>query len=284
VGEGTTARRAVPAGAGRNRPGSAATPPCVEWDGARYDEVAAPQTRWGLAVLDRLELDGSETVLDAGCGSGRVTEALLERVPAGRVVALDASASMLEQAKARLERFGARVRLVRADLLELGPKDLDVEWPVDAVFSTATFHWVTDHDRLFGNLAGVLRPWGQLVAQCGAEGNVERLIAAVRSLGVERAGTWLYASPAETALRLERAGFVDVHVWSHAEPTAFPSDVAFVDFLETVCLREHLATLAPDRRRRFAEDVATVMGDTTIDYVRLNIVARRGDRAPGGGS
>jgi trans-aconitate 2-methyltransferase len=247
----------------------------ADWDGARYDRISAPQERWGLAVLDRLELAGGETVLDAGCGSGRVTQKLLERLPRGRVVALDASPSMLEQARARLASAGDRARFVQADLVDLRPEDLGGDVPLDAVLSTATFHWVTDHDRLFANLHAVLRPGGQLVAQCGARGNVDNVVEAVRSLGVERAGTWLYATPEETVPRLEKAGFVDVQVWSHAEPTPFPEGDALTDFLETVCLREHLATLSASERRPFAEAVAAAMPTRVIDYVRLNIVARR---------
>lgn len=245
-----------------------------DWDGARYDRLAEPQTRWGRTVLDRLELAGDETVLDAGCGSGRVTEELLARLPKGRVVALDASQSMLAQARARLSAVSDRVRFVQADLLDLTLADLDGDGPVDAVLSTATFHWVTDHERLFRNLANVLRPGGHLVAQCGAEGNIKSVVAAVSSLGVERAGTWLYASPAETTRRLALAGFIDVRVWSHPEPTSFAPGAPLADFLEAVCLREHLGTLRPERRRGFAEQVAAAMPEPVIDYVRLNIAAR----------
>ena len=134
------------------------------WDGERYDRVADPQHRWGKAILPRLDLQGTEVVLDAGCGTGRVTEELLSRVPNGRVVALDASASMLDQARRRLRSWGPRVRFVRCDLLALDPQVLGDDHPVDAVFSTATFHWIGDHDRLFANLASVLVPGGQLVA------------------------------------------------------------------------------------------------------------------------
>jgi trans-aconitate 2-methyltransferase len=252
------------------------TPDGADWDGARYDRVAAPQTRWGRAVIERLALSGDETVLDAGCGSGRVTEMLLSRLPRGRVVALDMSASMLAEARRRLAGAGGRVSFLELDLLDLGPEHLPAASPLDAVLSTATFHWVTDHDRLFTNLASVIRPGGQLVAQCGARGNIDNVIRAVRSLGVERAGTWLYASPEETTRRLEAAGFVDVEVWAHPETTRFPDEEGFVDFLETVCLREHVATLPLDQRHGFAEDVAAVMAEPVIDYVRLNIVARRG--------
>jgi trans-aconitate 2-methyltransferase len=112
------------------------------------------------------------------------------------------------------------------------------------------------------------------VAQCGGEGNIAGLLEVVRSLGVERAGTWLYASPEQTTRRLERAGFGDLRVWSHPEPVTFSDRTALVDFLQTVCLREHLATIDPQQQRAFTERVAAAMPVPTLDYVRLNIVAR----------
>ena len=186
-----------------------------QWDGATYDRVANPQTRWGGAVLERLALTGDETVLDCGCGSGRVTEQLAAAVPLGRVLALDASASMLEEARRRLAPTGDRVRFVQADLLELSPAILGEDAPVDAVFSSATFHWITDHPRLFANLASVLRTGGRLSAQCGAEGNISRLLAVAQSVGLERASEWEYASAEATRQQLEAAGFDEVRVWTH---------------------------------------------------------------------
>jgi trans-aconitate 2-methyltransferase len=182
---------------------------------------------------------------------------------------------MLELARGRLTG-PCGVSFVEADLLGLEPGMLGVEGPVDAVFSTATFHWVTDHDRLFANLARVLRPGGQLVAQCGGEGNIAGLLTAVRSLGVDRAGTWHYATAEATARRLGSSGFVDVEVWTHEELTAFAPGEPLLEFLEAVCLREHLAALPADRRRPFVQAVAAAMPEPVIDYVRLNIVARRG--------
>ncbi len=246
-----------------------------QWDGAAYDRVANPQTRWGAAVLDRLVLRGDETVLDCGCGSGRVTEQLLERLPRGKVIALDASSSMLEQARRRLAAAGDRARFVEADLLDLSPATLGDDAAVDAIFSSATFHWIPDHARLFANLAGVLRAGGQLSAQCGAEGNISNLLDVARSVGLERTTAWLYASAEATHERLEAAGFEDVRAWAHEEPTRFNDRGELMEFMETVCFGETVATMDDADRTALMRDIVETMPEPVIDYVRLNMVGRR---------
>jgi trans-aconitate 2-methyltransferase len=248
--------------------------PTREWDAAVYDRVADPQEAWGREVLDRLPLDGGETVLDAGCGSGRVTELLLERLPRGRVVGVDASAGMVEQARARL---GGRAELRVVDLT-----DLRLDREVDAVFSNAVFHWIADHERLFARLHAALRPGGRLAAQCGAQGNVKRVLDAVRGAygegdfaDAERPprGTWNFAGIRETEARLRAAGFADVEVWT-AERPATPFDPRAL--LRTVVLGPHLERMAEPLRDRFVEAVLEQLGDPPVfDYVRLNIAARR---------
>jgi trans-aconitate 2-methyltransferase len=242
-----------------------------DWDAATYDRVAEPMTRWGAVVVGRLPLRGDETVLDAGCGSGRVTELLLERLPNGRVVALDGSPSMIDQARVRLARFGDRVEYVVADLGD----PLPLSGPLDAILSTATFHWVPDHDALFRNLAAVLRPGGRLMAQCGGAGN----IASVRRVLAATGDGWLGAShfetPEATTERLAAAGFEDVECWLAEEPTDFAPGEPLETYLRTVILGAHLERLPEGERDAFVRLVAERLPAPRIDYVRLNILARR---------
>jgi trans-aconitate 2-methyltransferase len=244
----------------------------TEWNAASYDRVADPQTGWGVAVLDRLVLRGDERVLDAGCGSGRVTERLAARLPRGRIVALDASAAMLDEARRRLAPFGDRIEFVQADLA----RPLRIAGAVDHALSTATFHWVLDHDALFHNLGAVIRPGGTLVAQCGGAGNIASLKQVLAQVGDGWQGEYVFATPEETAARLAAAGFVDVETWLSEEPTRFEPGEPFEAFLETVCLRQQLERLPEGERRAFVREVASRMPGPVLDYVRLNIVARRG--------
>jgi trans-aconitate 2-methyltransferase len=242
-----------------------------EWDAETYDAIADPQFRWGSAVLDRLELAGAETVLDAGCGSGRVTALLAERLPRGHVLALDGSNSMLETARRRLAPFGDRIRFVFGDLL----LPLKIDEPVDAIVSTATFHWVPDHDRLFANLAAVLRPGGRLAAQCGGAGNLVSVVRVLDELGADPFTGKVFATPERTEERLRTAGFTDIACWLHSEPTPFETLGALETFLRTVVLGDHVKAMTDDEAVAFTHAVATRLPKLELDYVRLNIGAGR---------
>ena len=244
-----------------------------DWDAATYDRVSTPQVQMAEAVLDRLDLRGDEAVVDAGCGSGKVTLMLLERLPNGRVVAVDQAASMVEHAREALA--GRAATVFQADLTEL-----ELDEPVDAVFSNAVFHWIPDHDRLFARLHALLAPGGRLVAQCGGEGNVERFHEAARTVGATAPyaeylagweGPWNFAGPAETTARLEHAGFSEAETWLEPYPVS-PDDPE--DYLRTVCLGYHLEELPEQLRAAYVRAVLERAGPE-LDYVRLNIVARK---------
>jgi trans-aconitate 2-methyltransferase len=243
-----------------------------DWDAATYDRVADPMTRWGTVVLGRLPLRGGERVLDAGCGSGRVTEELATRLPRGSVVALDGSPSMIEAARIRLARFGGRIEYVVADL----GLPLPIVEHVDAILSTATFHWVPDHDALFRNLAAILRPGGRLVAQCGGAGNIESIRRILAQFGDGWLGEAHFETAESTARRLTDAGFVEVETWLSEEPTDFEPGEPFETYLRTVVLGAHVARLAVADRDAFVHEVASRLDAPRIDYVRLNILARLG--------
>lgn len=253
-----------------------------EWDAGEYEELSAPQTRWGASILGRLEVRGDEAAVDAGCGTGRVTELLLARLPLGSVLAVDRSRAMVEAARRRFEGE-SRVRVECQDLLAL-----EVRERVDLVFSTATFHWIKDHDRLFQNLARTLKPGGRLVAQCGGEGNISRATQAIdETVREERFRRYFegweddkcYADPSSTKRRLEASGFEEVETWLHDEVAAFDSVEDLARFLGVVVLGGHLEQLPEVLKGPFAagvaDKVAVLGGEPALDYVRLNIIARR---------
>jgi trans-aconitate 2-methyltransferase len=248
-----------------------------DWDADAYHHVSGPQVTWAQAVIDRLELAGDETVLDAGCGSGRVTRLVAERLPRGRVIAVDGSSDMVRRAR---EELGPDADVREADLADLRLGDGEY---ADAVFSNAVFHWIADHDALFAALAAALRAGGRMSAQCGGEGNVAGLHAAVQEAVADAGLThridgwlrpWNFAGPARTEERLRAAGFAAARCWLEPWPLA-PDRPR--DYLQTVCLGPFLARLQADEHERFVDAVMARVGERPeLDYVRLNIVATRG--------
>jgi trans-aconitate 2-methyltransferase len=247
-----------------------------DWDAGTYDVVGAPVQAFGHALLDRLGLRGDEAVLDAGCGSGAVTKSLLDRLPNGRVVGVDGSEAMIDAAR-ELLGDDPRVTLQVADLV-----DLELDEPVDLVFSSAVFHWIADHDALFGRLHAALKPGGRLLAQCGGHGNIADVRQGLAVAMAEEPfathfgdwkGPWNFSPPHLACERLLAAGFEDVRAVTHIEPVK-PEDPA--GFLRTMILGGHLDRLPPELHEPFVARVRHGMDDPDgARYVRLTLSARR---------
>jgi len=245
-----------------------------DWDAATYHRVSDIQFTWALEQLERLTLEPGDVVLDAGCGSGRVTALLADRVPDGRVYGVDVAPSMAEHAQ---EALGDRATIFCQDLVEL-----TIPEPVDVIFSNATFHWVPDHDALFTALHRTLRAGGHLVAQCGGLGNIDEFRRLADEVAAHEPfapyfrdwqGPWNYADAESTAGRLSAAGFADVETWLEPKSVT-PEDPRA--FIQTVCVVRHLDLLPDQLKGPFVDRVLVEAGEPfVLDYVRLNMTARR---------
>ncbi len=245
-----------------------------DWDATTYDRISAPQQVWAAEQLERLALAGDEVVLDAGCGSGKITLELARRVPRGTVYAVDAAPSMVAHTS---QALGEQATVLCQDLTELALPE-----PVDVVFSNATFHWIPDHDALFAALHRTLKPGGRLLAQCGGRGNIDAFRRISEQVAAEEPFAsyfgdwrqpWHYATAEETEQRLARAGFCPVSCWLENRPTELAEPRAFVT---TVCLVRHLDPLPIELHEPFVDRMMKRAGDPLVlDYVRLNIAAQR---------
>jgi trans-aconitate 2-methyltransferase len=255
-----------------------------EWNAADYHRLSGPQVSWGKKVLARVHLCGDELLMDAGCGTGRLTAQLLQSLPRGRVVGVDLSQNMLAGAQGYLSPdFGGKFLLVAADL-----QDLPFERVFDGIFSTAAFHWVLDHDRLFRSLFRALRPGGWLQAQCGGGPNLARLRRRIGELAAaakhERyfggfREPWTFNDAETAAAVMRRAGFIEVETSLESAPTILEGSLQYSDFLRTAILHQHLRRIPDDESR--TEFIAALAGQAatdeppfSLDYWRLNLSAK----------
>jgi trans-aconitate 2-methyltransferase len=255
-----------------------------EWNSEVYHRLSSPQVSWGKKVLSRLKLRGDERVLDAGCGTGRLTAELLQALPHGHVVAIDLSQNMLNSAREHLsQEFGTRLNLVVSDLLHL-----PLRRAFDVVVSTAAFHWVLDHDRLFRNLHDVLVPGGWLEAQCGGGPNIKHLRDRANALEATSKFAryfssfrepWLYEDAEGAAATLRRAGFVEVETSVEPAPTVLDDAAHYNEFVRNIVLRGHLENIPTlqervDFMRNLTEQAAQDDPPFLLDYWRLNLRGR----------
>jgi len=255
----------------------------VEWDSEAYDRLSDPQFGWGMKLMETLPLRGDETVLDAGCGTGRLTAELLKRLPQGHVIAVDASENMVNTARERLRDHLRRIEIRHADLTDFALPRL-----VDGIFSNAVFHWVPDHAQMFRALFAALKPGGWLIAQFGGGGNLKRLKSRVAVLRdeepfrryLEKFDEVAHYEPVEpTIQRMHHAGFIDVVAGLHPEPVTFPDAMAFKSFVRSVNLHRYVAKFPPEVEEDFVERLAMMASKDappyTLDYVRLSVRAKR---------
>ncbi len=269
-----------------------------EWDAERYHRVSNPQLEWGRRVLRRLAPQPGERILDIGCGTGRLTAELVAALGEGTVVAVDRSEAMLREASAQAadppgphrlsegsdgDQPPVRVCFVRADGAALPFVDA-----FDAVLSTATFHWILDHNQLFASIYRALAPGGRLVAQCGGGANLGRLLARAGVLASSPAlarhfrgwrGPWEFADVPTTLARLDHAGFTAIDVSLEPAAATFGDRASFREFVSCVCLKDHLTRIPDADRASFLDTLADqAEGDSppfTLDYWRLNLAGTK---------
>jgi trans-aconitate 2-methyltransferase len=260
-------------------------PANTSWNAEVYDRIGTPMRGWAQQVIDDLGLRGDETVLDAGCGSGSVTFDLLEKLPRGKIYAVDYSAEMIDKLAASVRERGVpNVVAMQASLT-----DFELPEPVDVVFSNAVFHWIPDDDALFSCLLRAAKPGGRLRAQCGGGNIFARFMPAVDAVRtVEPFSRWLgeyqdgkkYRTSEEAVASMARAAWTDARASTFEAPVSFDREDDAVLYLRTIILRDHVAQLPEDQgepyvRAVIAEYVRRHGPPFTADYARLDMWARR---------
>jgi len=153
-------------------------PPEYKWNASEYIKHSTPQRNWGLELIEKLNLKGTEHVLDIGCGTGKVTAEIAMHVPKGSVVGIDNSEEMLAFAR---EEFTPEL-FPNLTFVHMDARWLTFEQKFDVVFSNASLHWLTDHRAALQGMHRVLDKGGRLLLQMGGHGNAAAVVKAFESV------------------------------------------------------------------------------------------------------
>ena len=141
-----------------------------DWDASTYDNISDVIESWGLDLIERLNWKGNEIVLDAGCGSGRLTKIISTKLPKGKVFAVDLDSSMIKLANERLGKI-SNVKFIQSNIC-----DIELQDKIDVVFSNAVLHWILNHRQMFEHFWQILKPNGELLIQCGGYGEFAKTL------------------------------------------------------------------------------------------------------------
>ncbi len=150
----------------------------AQWNAQDYAKSSSAQAAWAQDLIAKLNLSGNETVLDVGCGDGKVTAEMARRLPDGFVLGIDSSSEMVEFAIAEhLQPAIANLQFACMDA-----RQIESNRPFDVVFSNAVLHWVDDHPAFLRGASRVLRSRGKLVTSCGGKGNAADIVRVFEAL------------------------------------------------------------------------------------------------------
>lgn len=234
------------------------------WDGVAYDALPLPHEQWGKRTIEALKLQPNETLLDAGCGTGRDAQLALEQLPHGALICVDQSSTMLDQCRSR---FGQepRVCIIEGNLDQVLPVE---DESVDAIMSVAALHWLADHNNVWRHFFTALKPGGRIATDCGGFGNLAKTLALVPQINEEiKFPNWYYANVSSTEQLLKEAGFVDIQVSLRPHPTPLPDKKTLATYLQTLVFREWDANQITK--------MSDLLSDNTLDYVRLEVRANK---------
>jgi trans-aconitate methyltransferase len=241
------------------------------WNPTAYAEAGAFVPSLGAGVLEWLAPQPGERILDLGCGDGQLTAKITAR--GAKVVGFDASAAMVEVARAR----GIEAHLGNAESLPFNHE-------FDAVFSNAALHWVRDQDAMLAGVHRALKPGGRFVAEMGGQGNIAAIRTALIAVlerhgcaGLED-GVNYYPTPESYSARLMAQGFSVDQIQLIPRPTPLPAGMhAWLTTFRSGVLEAVPAALRPTIVEETAALLETALrdeqGNWSGDYVRLRFIA-----------
>ncbi len=259
-----------------------------QWNAADYERNSAQQKLWAEELLDRLGLQGSERVLDIGCGDGKISAQIAARLPGGAVVAIDNSADMIALAEQRFPL--ATYPNLRFQLADASALPFQLEF--DRVFSNAALHWVRDHRPVLQGIAAALQPGGKALLQMGGQGNAAEIVAGFDRLAQQEQWSGYFTGfsfpygfhgPYEYRQWLAQAGLNALRVDLFPRDMVHPGREGLTGWLRTTWM-PYTARVPQAERETFLSEMVDLylekfppdsQGQTHVGMVRLEVEAEK---------
>jgi trans-aconitate 2-methyltransferase len=149
-----------------------------KWNAEDYAKSSSAQLQWAQELVSKLALQGCESVLDIGCGDGKISAQLSIAVKNGNVLGIDLSEDMIRLA---FEQFPS-AKYPNLSFLQMDATDIRLSERFDIAFSTAVLHWVKDHITVLRGVHACLKSGGKILFQMGGRGNATEVFSAIEKV------------------------------------------------------------------------------------------------------
>ncbi len=146
------------------------------WNAAEYAKHSDNQYEWARELIPKLELNGNESLIDIGCGDGKITQLLSTYLPHGQVVGVDSSEEMVASARQSFPHC----HNPNLTFLKMDARELTFREQFDVAFSNSTLHWIIDHQAVLAGVYDGLDKKGRLLFQMAGKGNAEDILAVMK--------------------------------------------------------------------------------------------------------
>lgn len=188
------------------------------WDAAKYRKNSQNQYKWGVELAKKANIKAGESVLDVGCGDGKITAIIAKMAKGGKTVGADSSAKMLKMAKKMFPvSSNKNLRFIKKRA-----QNIDFKGEFDVVISNACMHWIKEQAKVLKRISAALIPGGRVFIQMGGNGNAGTMTKIVEAMTLQKDWkkyfkkpyfTYFFPSPAEYKMLLTQNGLKPVNVY-----------------------------------------------------------------------
>jgi len=258
------------------------------WNAREYAQHSSNQFEWARGLIPKLELKGTESLLDIGCGDGKVTNLLSTYLPHGQVVGVDSSDEMISAARQSFPHC----HCPNLTFLKMDARELTFREQFDVAFSSATLHWIIDHQTVLSGVHDSLDKGGRLLFQMAGKGNAQSIIAVLEELISEEdckpyfknfSFPYGFYGPEEYKTWLKDSGFQPVRVELIPKDMTLQGKEGLVGWIRSVWL-PFTERVPPSLRDSFINEIADryilaypldETGAVRIKMVRLEVQAKK---------
>lgn len=257
-----------------------------QWNARDYAQHSSAQLQWAEELIPKLGLQGHESLLDLGCGDGKITALIAARLDRGRVLGIDLSADMIQLANTQFPP----ATYPNLSFAQMDVSRIELDQRFDIAFSNAALHWVADHRAVLRGVRNCLRPGGRLLFQMGGRGNAAGMLAALEKVLDHPqwrehfrgfANPYSFYGPEDYRVWLLQTGFRPLRLELIPKDMYHPDDAGLLGWLRTTWF-PYTDRLPVDQREAFLAEVVEAYltahpvdasGRTHVGMVRLEVEA-----------